>query len=362
MADMTARYFNPVQVIAGPGALDRLGALVPAASRVLVVTTAGASKRGLTAQTQAALTHCQVSVHDAVTPNPELADMERLAAQHKLAMPTHIVGLGGGSALDAAKILSAALLDARLLGDVLRGGGAWNAALPVIAIPTTAGTGSEVTPFATVWDHQDNRKYSVAGDAVYPQTALLDPRLLLSLPADQTLFTGLDTISHALESLWNRNRSPISAAHAMQALALAVDALPASLARPGDVDARGAMQYASCLAGLAICQTRTAIAHSISYPVTLHFGVPHGLACSFTLTRLLELNLDTLSAMPHERLLLGRVLELLQSLSLAEKIRAFAPPDAILALEAEMHTKGRAENFTGSMGHGIADLISRSLD
>ena len=160
--------------------------------------------------------------------------------------------------------------------------------MPVTAIPTTSGTGAEVTPFATVWDSTTHKKHSLTGEHIYPTHALLDPELTLTLRRKETLYPALDTISHALESLWNKNRTPLSEAYATQALILANKALPIILEAPDNLEHRSRMQQASVLAGLAISQTRTAIAHSISYPLTSHFGVPHGLACSFTLPWLIK--------------------------------------------------------------------------
>lgn len=158
-------------------------------------------------------------------------------------------------------------------------------------------------PFATVWDHTANKKYSVTGDRTFPDYAILDPQLTLSLPEDETLYTALDTISHALESLWNKNRTVISETYALRALVLANEALPALLTAPEDLGQRERMQQASMLAGLAICTTRTAIAHAISYPMTLHYGVPHGLACSFTLPEILDSYLNSVTGEEERRVL-----------------------------------------------------------
>src|SRR5690606_20309422 len=125
------------------------------------------------------------------------------------------------------------------LGKVLREGRqqTWEKKIPLVAIPTTSGTGAEVTPFATVWDQSEHRKYSITGDLIFPDTAVLDPELTLSLPEKETLYPGLDAISHALESLWNVNRTPVTAGFAIQALELAVEALPTVLGNPADLGA-----------------------------------------------------------------------------------------------------------------------------
>ena len=191
---------------------------------------------------------------DGVRPNPDLEDLEE-------ALPTlggedidTVIGIGGGSSLDAAKIFAVALQakDNAALSRVFRDGmpAAWARDVTLITVPTTSGTGAEVTPFATLWDRRRSRKYSVSGDAVYPDLAVLDPMLTITLPPDQTLFTGLDATSHALESLWNVHRSPLSALFAVEALELAVDALPRVLEEPEQggkgVDAAGQLAGGPC--------------------------------------------------------------------------------------------------------------------
>lgn len=349
---MAWSYFNPVRVVAGEGSLQGLRELVPADGKLLLVTTEGWVRRGAVARVLAQFDQRRVVVHAGVTPNPQLDELEQVAAAHASAAPTAILALGGGSAIDTGKVLSITMAGGSPAGlrDLLAEGGtdaAWRRAIPMVAVPTTAGSGAEVTPFATVWDAGNRRKHSLANSALYPSAAVLDPELTLSLGADDTLYSGLDAISHALESLWNRNRSPVSEAHATRALELAVEALPLLLgSREPDMASRFRMQGASLLAGLAISQTRTAIAHSISYPLTAHFNVPHGLACSFTLSRILDSHLEA-NPEPDHRPLLLRVKQLLEGLDLGARLATYVDQSQLDGLKAEMIHKGRADNFTG---------------
>lgn len=359
-------HAHPVRVTAGIGALDRLPSLVPEQGMLLLVTSAGFTRRGVTQRLVEQLGASRVVVYDEVTPNPELDSLDQAAVRLRQAQPVGIVALGGGSVMDAAKVLAVTLPSPLVqpLTEVFRHGSQpkWPQRLPVVAIPTTSGTGAEVTPFATVWDQPTRAKHSLAGEYMYPAHALLDPELTLTLPHDETLFPGLDAISHALESLWNRHRTPVSAALSLQALSMAVEALPLVLEQPRNLKARARMQQASLLAGLAISHTRTAVAHSVSYPLTSHFGVPHGLACSFTLPELLRLNLPNLStAYPHQRSLFTAVLELLQGLQLYEQVARYASPSQVAELQGAMSTKGRIDNFDGDMGSGLAALVEKSL-
>jgi phosphonate metabolism-associated iron-containing alcohol dehydrogenase len=364
-APLTWTHCNPVKVVADAGILGRLKTFVPSEGKVLLVTTAGFTRRGLTARILEMLGADRVLVHDQVTPNPKVDDLDDATIHFKSCQVRCLIALGGGSAMDSAKILGVTLpsnLD-RPLAQIFRNNlqNIWTSRLPVVCIPTTSGTGAEVTPFATVWDPKDRKKYSVEGVEVYPTYAILDPELTLSLPKDVTLHTALDAISHGIESLWNRNRTLLSSAYSIQALALAVEALPVILSQPENLEKRTQMQQASTLAGMAISQTRTAIAHSISYPLTSHFGVPHGLACSFTLRELLKSNLDRIVTQPHERLVLVAVLNLLERLNLGERVRMYASAQTVMDLRGEMETNGRADNFNGKLIHGLNELLISSL-
>lgn len=359
-------HFNPVRVIAGAGALGDLPVLLPDEGTVLLVTTPGFTRRGVTARVLQLLGDAigrQVVVHDSVTPNPELDDLDAAAQEYASLAPCAVVALGGGSALDAGKVLAAVLGSTpRSLHRTFREGAParWNSHIALVAVPTTAGTGSEATPFATVWDPRTDRKYSVSGDSVFPRAAILDPELATGLGHDNTLFPALDAISHALESLWNVHATPMSEALALQALRLSVENLPRVIADGTDLSARAGMQQASYLAGQAISTTRTALAHSISYPLTLHHGMPHGLACSFTLPALLRRFGAELGTDGEHQALLARVATLLDELQLHDQVRRFATPDQVMARLPQMHTPERAGNFLFEAD--VESLLRESLE
>ncbi|KFL35892.1 phosphonoacetaldehyde reductase [Arenimonas donghaensis] len=360
-------HFNPVRVVAGAGTLAQLPRLLPESGSILLVTTPGFTRRGVTGRVLELLGHAagrQVVVSDSITPNPELDDLDAMAHGHASLAPCAVVALGGGSAIDAGKVLAAILgsPEPRPLHRTFREGATarWNRHIPMVAVPTTAGTGSEATPFATVWDPRTHRKYSVSGESVYPHAAILDPELTLDLGEDHTLFPALDTVSHALESLWNVHATPMSEALALQALRLSVDNLPRVLADGGDLPARAGMQQASYLAGQAISTTRTALAHSISYPLTLHHGMPHGLACSFTLPALLRKFGPRLGTDGERQALLQRVGALLGQLRLHDKVSRFATAEQVLARLPQMFTPERAGNFLFEAD--VESLLRESLE
>ena len=358
-------HFNPVKIVKVKSIFEQLPTFITKKTKILFVTTAGFTRRGLTEKVIKCFDGSQVVLYDQVTPNPDLDNLDTLTQKFRGENISSIVALGGGSVMDVAKVLSVTLpsefgkpLDQALRVSETQHKHTWQIHHPVITIPTTSGTGAEVTPFATVWDNTKYKKHSVASDLLYPTVAILNPELTITLPYKETLYTGLDAISQALESLWNKNRTPISESYAFQSLSLACKALPIVLHEPTNLLQRSKMQQASLLAGLAISHTRTAIAHSISYPLTSHFGVPHGLACSFTLPEILRSNLDSLVEVTYQRLLLADVLELLKSLKLNEHLANYTTIQEIMALQTKMETKGRADNFIFEFN--LEKLLSKS--
>ena len=283
-------YCNPVRIKFGEGAFDAVGGLV-AGRRYLLVTYGEPVFREL-AERLATTAGVPALVLDDVKPNPDRSDLaaqcQRVADLPRA--PEVVVAVGGGSVIDTAKVVAAARRGFAPVWDVLTSGRGSESLdpLPIIAVPTTAGTGSEVTSWATVWDGSGGRKYSLAAHALHPTDAVLDPELTLSCPRGLTISTGLDALSHALESIWNRNANPVSAIHAVAAAREILDVLPALSRQLSSRDLRARMLRASMFSGLAFSNTKTAIAHSMSYPVTLRHGTVHGVACSFTLPMVLR--------------------------------------------------------------------------
>ena len=340
-------HFNPVKICVGDS-LILLSSILSQQDRVLLLTSKSFEKRGLIEKIKRELDVSDFYFYSQVTTNPDLDDLEMLTAQYKSKQISVIIALGGGSVIDSAKVLSVTLLSnvEKPLTDLFRNGLStqWRQNIPVIALPTTAGTGSEVTPFATVWDNQSHQKYSVLTDKIYPKFAILDSSLTLTLSQDQTLYSGLDAVSHALESLWNKNRTPLSELYALQALQLLNKSLPMVMTEPHNIESRANMLKASLLAGLAISQTKTAIAHSISYPLTAHYGVPHGLACSFTLVNIITLYLKENSGPSFESIMI-QTQSMLLGLDLFKHLEKYVTSEQVKAVKAEMINPDRLGNF-----------------
>jgi hypothetical protein len=290
---MHFHYFNPVQSVYGAGALASLPQLLEG-RRAALVTFAEARAIGLLAKLESVLGDALACVIDNVAPNPDVAELAAVYDGFWQAHPEveAIVAVGGGSAIDTAKALAVAGERASF-ADLVAGLAGERAFVPtrakmLIAVPTTAGTGSEVTPWATIWDRARQKKYSLHLPETWPRHAVIDPELMLSLPAAVTLQSGLDALSHALEAIWNVNANPVSDTFAVAAVQETLGVLPQLMNRLDDIDLRGRMALAALKAGMAFSNTKTALAHSISYEMTLRYGLPHGIACSFPLPLVLE--------------------------------------------------------------------------
>ena len=340
------RYYNPVPILGSNSVLDILNELT-LPDKILLVTTSGFTARGMTAGILGKLGEHRVVVYDQVNSYPELDEIDQITQLYHDAGIQSIIALGGGSVIDLSKILGVTLynnLD-RPLDIALRQNKpqVWKKQVSVIAVPTTSGTGAEVTPFATVWDRTTSKKFSLNSNHLFPDYAVLDCSLTLTLPYRETLYTGLDAISHALETLWNKNRTPISENFAIQALDYAVQAFPIVLKQPGNLKQRKKMQLSSLLAGMAISQTKTAIAHSISYPLTSYYDVPHGLACSFTLVSIIN-KLNEGGYFKEKGVILP-IIEMLNNLHLSNEILNYVDFSNLVNLIPLMITPERSGNF-----------------
>jgi alcohol dehydrogenase class IV len=236
---------------------------------------------------------------DGISSNPTVDDLLRSLYSVPSETPDVIVAVGGGSSIDMAKALSA--LWYLKSGEVARSDVlscivnkqylTAKTRMPVCGIPTTAGTGSEVTKWATIWDPQGRAKLSVEAPWLTPERAYVVPEFTVSMPPRLTLATGLDALCHAVEAYWAKASNPMARELSKASIRLIVEHLPKILAGDGrDLALRQKMCLGSLFSGLAFSQTRTTACHSISYPLTMMYGIEHGLACAITLAGVLETN------------------------------------------------------------------------
>ena len=354
-------FFNPVEITIGRGCRNKLIDRLTALSLLVVTTKRGRKQFSEDFILKNIEKNNNIIWIDSVQENPSVDDLQEIIDVLSGRKFDAVIGFGGGSSIDSAKAINVALAPECLgkdLRQLLEEPALHAHANPsrLFTIPTTSGTGSEVTPFATLWDYQKKKKLSLASKAVWPTAAFVDPALTDSLPENSTLATGLDAINQAAESIWNKNANPITLAYAQRALQLGFESLPRLMNGIASELDRDQMAEASLLAGLAISHTRTALCHSISYPITAHFNVPHGLACAFTMVSVLKCNLQeddgrfeylaiALTGTNNIKNLVCRFEILLKKLNVRLRIKEYIPSiDELLAFEPQMLTSGRFDN------------------
>lgn len=370
-------FYNPVKLTVGRGCRKSLIPRLCGATLLLVTTKRGRRQFSEDAVLSELLRSNRIIWVDTVTENPGLeslqAEIDRLKESETYDVA---IAFGGGSSMDAAKVINTALAEecrhfslANLIQNPLNHANA--AKKPLYIVPTTAGTGSEVTPFATVWDYHLKKKLSMHGPNMWASEAFVDAELTDSVPLETTISTGLDALNQAAESVWNKNANSITLGYATRALLLAFEALPKLASDKGTLIHRDKMSEASVLAGLAISHTRTALCHSISYPLTAHFGVPHGLACAFTMPYVLQLNLAAddgrfrdlsvaLTGYENTIELINCFEDIHKIMEVRRLVKSMVPSlDDLLALETEMHVPGRSDNNLVDVKN-VSDLLKQS--
>ena len=281
-------YFNPVEIIYTNSWLNELidsqknlGIVNP-----IVVTSPG-NQRRLKLDSQ----FSSDSIFSNIGENPNFDDCENVLTFCKDKNYDGVIALGGGSVMDLAKVVLAFLSTGKTnIVDMLELKGVYERSISSIFLPTTHGTGSEVTMWGTIWDMKQKKKYSISHLDLYPNIAILDGNLTVSLPMDISIMTTLDALSHSFESIWNKNANEKSTEYAIEAITIILSNVELLKQNHNDLNVRNKLLEASTKAGLAFSNTTTAAAHSISYPLTIRFGIPHGVASSLSLIPLLEIN------------------------------------------------------------------------
>ena len=282
----------------GAGLILQLGEMTRSeiGCRVLLVTDTGMLATGLVDQVQVILANAGVDVtvfSDVVADPPEAVVLAATEAA-KVADVDAVIGFGGGSSLDVAKLVAVLAMDNQSLKDIYGVGNITGGRLPLILIPTTSGTGSEVTPISILTTGK-SEKMGVVSPVLIPDIALLDPELTLGLPAHVTAATGIDAMVHAIEAYasTSANNNPLSKVLAKQALRLMGAALETAVHKPRDIEARSDMLLGSLLAGQAFANSPVAAVHALAYPIGGHYKVPHGLSNALVLPQVLRFNAVT---------------------------------------------------------------------
>jgi alcohol dehydrogenase len=296
-------FYSPVKLVFGqpvaaalPSVLSEIGV-----RRVLLLSDAGLEALGLVGQIAKALSAdgWQVATFARVQSNPTVRDVNEAVALARDADAQALVALGGGSVIDVGKAAGLLLSHGGRYADYQWGGQPISKPiLPLVAVPTTAGTGSEVTKVAVIEDEETHFKKGVLSPYLFARAAVLDPALTLSLPPHLTAATGADVVGHALEAFVGRRANPLTDALALDALRRAWRHLPRATHQGDDLSARQEMMLASAMAGLAFDQSGLGIIHSLAGPVAGRYGLDHGLCIGMLLPHGLAYNLPVLPSLP----------------------------------------------------------------
>jgi alcohol dehydrogenase len=282
------------RLIFGVHSVERVGELARElnARKVLLVTDAGLVAAGHAGHVLRILEAAglRVTVFDKALENPTTRCVDECTARAKKSEIELIVGLGGGSSMDTAKGCNFLLTNGGKMQDYWGVGKAAKPMLPLIAIPTTAGTGSECQSSALIADEHTHQKMACLDPKATARIAILDPALTVSQPWAVTAHTGIDAIAHAVETTVTRKRNPLSLMYSHEAFKLTVTSLNRVLTKPDDIDARGRMLLGAALAGMAIENSMLGAAHAAANPLTAHYDIVHGEAVGIMLPAVVRFN------------------------------------------------------------------------
>ncbi|GGD19462.1 iron-containing alcohol dehydrogenase [Aureimonas glaciei] len=302
MGMASASVFGAIErIVHGRGMLAQLPAEIARlrGTKILLVTDPGIVKAGIAHRVTALLGDFHVEIFAEVEPDPSIETVIACAARARIAGCDLVVGLGGGSALDVAKCAAAFVNNPGDIRDYLGIDKLPNAAVAKIMIPTTAGTGSEVTNVAVLSLKAEKTKKGIVSRHLLADAAILDPELTLGLPPAVTAATGMDALTHAIEAYVSRFAQPLTDRFALDAIAMIAAALPTAVHNGADIAARETMLTASLYAGLAFGSAATGMVHGLAMPLGGQFDVPHGIANSVLLPHVMRWNL--VAALPRYR-------------------------------------------------------------
>jgi alcohol dehydrogenase len=288
--------FQPrTRVIFGPGAIDRVGELArEIGTKALLVTDPGIVAVGHVERARRGLDAAGVSVtiFDKVRENPTTREVDECLEIARAVRPNLIIGLGGGSSMDTAKGCNFILTNGGKMQDYWGVGKATKAMLPLIAVPTTAGTGSECQSFALIADEETHQKMACGDSKAAPCVAILDPVLTLTQPRQVAACTGIDAVAHAVETAVTKKRNELSWLYSREAFRLTAANLDNVFQQPENLKARAAMQLGAAYAGTAIENSMLGAAHSAANPLTARFGIVHGQAVGIMLPHVVRFNAE----------------------------------------------------------------------
>ncbi len=346
-------FSTTAQIVFRPGASSEIGGLVcrKLGERVLFVTDPGLRKLGLCdpALSSLAAAGIEATVFDGVEADPSLATVQSATNAAKAGGATGVIGFGGGSSLDVAKLVALLCGSGEDIDGAWGVGNAKGPRLPLVLVPTTAGTGSEMTPVSIITVGGDEKR-GVSSPIILPDIAVLDPDLTLALPAHITAATGIDAMVHAIEAYTSRsaNNNPLSKMLARQALQLLGANIEKAVFDGKDREARGAMLLGSMLAGQAFANSPVAAVHALAYPIGGTFHIPHGLSNALVLPHVLRFNAPAAVA-AYAEIAADAFPDLAREQSSQERCAAFI--DRLAALSASLGLQPRLRDVGISEEH-----------
>lgn len=295
-------FFLPTQIKYGVGKVATLGMEMQvddelsACNNVMIITDKGVLGAGLVDKVKSGLADSIYevkAVFDEVPPDSDLRIVAKCAEQIKELEINLLIAIGGGSVMDTAKFASLIGTHGGEVKDYEGGFMVPGKCIPIVAIPTTVGTGSEVSIGAVVKDHETKTKLTIASPHLYPRVAVLDPEMVATLPAKLVAYTGMDALTHAVEAYVSTENQPVSEALALRAAEMLFDNLETGVKDPSNLDARAKLQIASMLAGMAFSNSPVGATHAISHTVGGLYNLHHGLSNAIALPYVMEFNLET---------------------------------------------------------------------
>ncbi len=348
--------FNlPVKIVFGSGKRAEIEKYIDetGGTRGVLVCSASVAKRGVANEFIKNSGGKIKEIFTDIRPNPTTDNVDSCAELMRSCNADFAVALGGGSPMDCCKAAAAIARGSGKIAEYHTDGRPVNAAeaIPMIAFPTTSGTASEVTNISVLTDTAKGLKAPMNDPAMYPKIAIIDPELTLSVPPAVTASTGLDVLSHAIESYWSTLNQPLCSACSVYAAKLVFKYLEKAYNEPNNLEAREKMAQASITAGVAFSHPRTTGSHACSFPLTNLYGVPHGEACAFTLDYFVKFNADNADEN-------GRIAALARE---CEFKNAYEMANEISAMKKRMGMRSRLSEIGCTSDEQIAELTEKSM-
>jgi alcohol dehydrogenase len=357
----------PSTILFGRGAAEKVGQEAKAlgAKRVFVVCDPGIASTGMLDTVKGYLEKAglSVDVYANIVPEPPVESLEECVKQIRAGQFDVVVGLGGGSSMDAAKVVAVTAkfdtkIDAMFGTDMVPGRG-----LPTIMLPTTSGTGSEATVNAILTDTKNHVKKGIVSRHLMPDVAIVDPLMTLSCPPKVSAASGMDTLTHAIESYLSVKATPHTRLYALEAIKLCAEHLRTAVLNGQNLEGREGMSRASLYAGISICNAGTAAVHAMAYPVGALFHAPHGVANALLLPYVMRFNyLGELKAFVEVAEAMGEPLECMSARQKAEAgVNAVRQISIDVGIPQFLHEVGVTEDSLAPMAESVIATQQRLM-